>query len=378
MDFLRSKLRIPLKPCLLLIVSFFHFLLRYFRRKIVFWSLFFEQNKNLLVKFFLMKRGRYNRPFLHITAMLVMGIGVGIAPFLTETFPVFSSENSLQTIAFSDGEQSITASENVFQTNVSSKNQDKVITYTVQKGDTLSTIAQKFSSPDNIITTDTVRWANDLTNDDLSVGDELKILPVAGIAHKVQRGDTVYSIAKKYDAEPQAIADFTGNDFVNPETFSLVEGQILVVPGGVKPEDRPAAPRREVYIAHGPIPVAGGGFTWPVYGAVSQFASWYHMALDITSPIGAPLVAAHSGTVTKVSVGTWDGGYGTSVAINNGAGIESQYAHLSGVNVSVGQVVTGGQTVIGWIGMTGRTTGPHVHFEIRKNGFLVNPLAYLQ
>jgi len=320
-----------------------------------------------------MKRGRYNRPFLHLTAMCVMGIGVIIAPFLTNTFPVFSSENTSLELNFPKAEQqSITASEDVFHTNISGTIRDKVVMYSVQKGDTISTIAQKYG-----ISEDTIRWANYLNSDDISVGDELKILPVTGITHKVVRGDTVYTIAKKYNAESQAIADFPLNDFANPETFSLVEGQIITIPDGIKPSEQSSAPKRQVYIAQGPIPVSPGGFTWPLHGEVSQFASWYHMALDITSPVGTPLVAAHNGTVTKVSVGTWDGGYGTSVAVDNGAGIESHYAHLNGVNVSVGQSVTGGKTVVGWIGMTGRTTGPHVHFEIRKNGALMNPMAFL-
>jgi len=82
--------------------------------------------------------------------------------------------------------------------------------------------------------------------------------------------------------------------------------------------------------------------------------------------------------VSGVNTGTWDGGYGTSVWIDNGQGFSSHYAHLGGVNVGVGDSVAAGKTVIGWIGMTGRTTGPHVHFEISKNGALVNPLSYLQ
>jgi murein DD-endopeptidase MepM/ murein hydrolase activator NlpD len=79
-----------------------------------------------------------------------------------------------------------------------------------------------------------------------------------------------------------------------------------------------------------------------------------------------------------MNIGTWDGGYGTNIYISNGDGVVSHYAHMSGVNVSVGQQVVGGRTVIGWIGMTGRTTGPHVHFEMRRGGAIVNPLGYIQ
>lgn len=354
-----------------LLLSFCSFLFFYIQKKVIASFLFFEQQKNVLVKFFIMKRGRYNRPFLHISAMSVMAVGVIVAPFLADTYPIFSSNNSLAN-AVSAQEQSIVVGENVFQTNISDKPRDKIITYTVEKGDTLSIIAQKHG-----VSTDTIRWANDLTDDSLTVGDELKIPPVTGIVHKVSKGDNIYTIAKKYDTEPQKIADFPFNDFANPETFSLVEGQILVVPDGVKPAEQPYF-KRQVYIASGPVSVSSAGFTWPLHGIVSQFASWYHMALDITSPIGTPIVAAQNGRVVKAASGVWDGGYGTNVEIDNGGGFSSLYAHLSSLNVSIGDSVTAGNTVIGWVGMTGRTTGAHVHFEIRRNGVLVNPLSYLQ
>lgn len=354
--------------------KFLEFLTFYMQRKVVRYSYRFEAGKNRIVKFLMMKRGRYNRPFLHVAAMTLIGIGVLIAPYLADTYPVFSPQNSFtQRIAAAEPErQSVIAGEDVFQTAVSQKPRDKIITYTVQTGDTLSSVARKFG-----ITTDTIRWANDMTNDNLAVGDELKILPVTGISHKVGQGDTVYTIAKRYDTDAQKIVDFPFNDFANPETFSLVAGQLVIVPDGIKPSEKPVI-KRQTYIAQGPVPVAGGGFTWPLRGEVSQFFTWYHPGVDITNPIGTPLVASHNGTVTRVNIGTWDGGYGTSVTISNGAGIESHYAHLSGVNVSAGDGVTGGRTVIGWVGMTGRTTGPHVHFEIRQNGGFVNPLNYLQ
>lgn len=307
-----------------------------------------------------------------MTAMVVMAVGVLIAPMIADTFPVFSNSTSKPILAASHGEESIIVGDDVFQTKVSQKPRDEVITYTVQNGDTISTIAEKFG-----VSSDTIKWANDLTSDSLTSGDELKILPVTGIAHKVASGDTVYSIAKKYDANPQAIVDFPFNDFANPETFSLVAGQVIIVPEGVKPSEQPTYVRRQ-YIAAGPAVFSNSGIAWPVSGLVSQFAAWYHMALDITSPVGTPIVASQNGTVEKALAGTWDGGYGTNVMITDGAGTETLYAHMSGLNVGIGDTVVAGKTVIGWVGLTGRTTGAHVHFEIRKNGVLVNPLPYLQ
>jgi len=355
-------------------MDFGSFCMYYAKKKLVISSVRFEKNKNRLVKFFSMKRGRYNRPFLHLTTMGVLGLGVLVAPFLADSFPIFSSKaSSLDLTASAATKQSVLVGEEVFQTAISDKPRDKVLTYTVEKGDNIDNIAKKFG-----ISQDTIRWANDLSGDSLSIGDELKILPVTGIAHKVEAGETIYAIAKKYNTDAQKIADFTFNEFAgNGEGFALVTGQMLIVPDGIKPSEQQVI-KRQVFIADGPIPVATGGFTYPVRGEMSQLYSWYHRGVDIAAPIGTPLVAAHNGTVTEVRVGTYDGGYGTNVYVSNGAGIVSHYAHMSGVNVSVGQQVVGGHSVVGWIGMTGRTTGPHVHFEISKDGVLVNPLAYIQ
>lgn len=361
------------KRYLIELLKFCEFLFFFLKKKVIISSTFFEKNKNILVKLFTIKRGRYNRPFLHISAMAVLGIGVVVSPFLADTFPVFSSNASRALVVSSaSSNQSIIVDENVFQTNISQKPRDKAINYIVEKGDTVSTVARKFD-----ISEDTIRWANDLDNDDIYIGDTLKILPVTGIDYKVVKGDSVYTIAKKLDTDPQKIVDFPFNDFANPETFALVEGQRLIVPDGIKPSEQPFI-KRQIFIAQGPTVFSASGLAWPARGIISQFAVWYHMAIDIASDIGTPIVAAQGGTIASVNLGTWDGGYGTSVWIDHGNGLETHYAHLGGINVNVGDTVVAGKSVLGWIGMTGRTTGPHVHFEIRKNGTLVNPLAYLQ
>jgi murein DD-endopeptidase MepM/ murein hydrolase activator NlpD len=154
---------------------------------------------------------------------------------------------------------------------------------------------------------------------------------------------------------------------------------MLVVPNGIQPAAQPFI-QPQVYIAQGPSSTSfsGSGFTWPVHGVITQFASWYHEALDLAAPYGTPIVAAKSGTVVEANTGGYNYGYGNDVVIDHGGGYKSLYAHMEAVNVSPGQQVVGGSTVIGWIGMTGRTTGPHTHFEIRLNNVTVNPLPYLQ
>lgn len=296
-----------------------------------------------------------------------------VTPFLADTFPLFASNaQSLDKVPSSNsGEQSIAVDTNVFQTQVSSQLRNAIIDYTVERGDTLSTIAQKFGISEN-----TIRWENNLTDDSLTVGDTLKILPVSGIAHKVQSGDTVYSIAKKYATDAQKIVDFPFNDFANPETFTLVVGQILIVPDGIQPAAQPtyAAP---VYVQ---VPAyAGaqsGGWIWPIQGLITQYFSLYHTGLDIAGPAGAPIYAAKAGTIMEASCG-WNYGYGCHVLMDNGGGYSTMYAHMvQQPSVSVGQTVAQGQ-LIGYRGSTGRSTGNHTHFEIRLGGHVVNPLPYL-
>ncbi len=359
------------------LVGFIGFLFYYIHRKIVLFSIRFEKSKNHLVKFFLMKRGRYNRPFLHLITMVALAIGILIAPFIADTYPIFAGKSPAfaQQSSSALTQSTIEVGQDVFETENSQKPRDKVIVYDVEKGDTIETIAKKFD-----ISTDTIKWENDIEDGDvLNIGQELKILPVTGIAHKVQEGDTIYSIAKKYGVGEQGIVDFPFNTFANPETFSLVTGQILIVPGGVEPASQSQyATQQQSYVASGPMPVSSSnGWFFPVSGSITQYPSWYHMALDIAGSIGSPVYAARSGVIEVADMGGWDGGYGNNVWIDSGDGIATHYAHLNGINVSVGQRVVGGQSVIGWRGNTGRSTGPHTHFEVRVNGTLVNPLVYV-
>lgn len=352
--------------------QFLIFVKDYSFQKTIFFSKGFEGYKNNLVKAVLIKRGKRNRMFLHISAMAVLTVGVMISPFLNESNP-FSQTKTTLSYAQGGAEPSYLISENVFNTQRSEKPRDKIITYTVENGDTLSTIAKKFG-----ISSDTIKWENNLKSDTITTGDELKILPVTGIAHKVASGDDIYSIAKKYDANPQAMADFPFNNFADLKTFSLVIGEILIVPEGVKPEEQPTYVRPQRYIAQVvPVPVTGGGMAWPAQGLISQYFAWYHPGIDIAADVGTPIVSSQNGKVTGAYASGWNGGYGIHIIISGDNGIQTLYAHMSGINVSVGDAVAAGKTLIGWIGLTGRTTGPHVHFEVR-NGGNVNPMGYLQ
>jgi murein DD-endopeptidase MepM/ murein hydrolase activator NlpD len=126
-----------------------------------------------------------------------------------------------------------------------------------------------------------------------------------------------------------------------------------------------------------PAAISSSGFIWPVSGPVTSTFGWrwgrMHEGIDIAVPSGTPIRAAASGTV--ISAG-WLGGYGNLIVIDHGGGLATAYAHMSGYAASTGLPVAQGQT-IGYVGSTGHSTGPHLHFEVRVNGFPVDPLSYL-
>ncbi len=352
--------------------EFSRFFYGYNTSKVVAFSRMFEGNKNRMVKNVLIKRGKRNRMFLHISAMGVLSVGITISPLISDSH-LLSSGRADITYA-QEKSESVLAPDDVFHTQESEKPRDEILEYTVQKGDTISTVAKRFG-----IDSDTIRWANDLKNDSITVGDIIKILPVTGIAHKVERGDTVYTIAKKYSSNPQGIVDFPFNDFANPQTFSLVEGQMVIVPDGIAPEEKNNyAPRQPRYVARQGNEAVVGGFSWPVRGTMNQYYSWYHRGVDLGAAVGTPILAATNGTVSQVYTSGWNGGYGVHVIVSGSNGYTSLYAHMSSVNVSPGDTVTAGSSVLGWVGMTGRTTGPHLHFELMGGGGAVDPLAFLR
>ena len=352
--------------------SFATFLYLYSKDKVMFFSNIFEKNKNIVVKSILIKRGKRNRFFLHVSAMAVLSFGVLISPFITEKNPFSENENLLSFAQDITSERQNLDPQDVFQTQLSDKPRSEIITYTVQKGDTVSGIAKKFG-----VSEDTIKWRNNLRGDGITVGDTLEILPVTGVAHKVSSGETIYTIAKKYSSNPQALVDFPFNDFADPQTFSLVIGQTVIVPEGVQPEAAPIYVARRTFVTTGSSTVLGSGFAWPVRGTMNQYYAWYHRAIDIGASVGTPIIAAQSGTVSYAVAGGWNYGYGTHVIISGANGYETLYAHMSGLNVGSGQTVVAGQTVVGWVGLTGRTTGAHLHFEVRSGGGLLNPLSFL-
>ncbi len=334
--------------------------------------LHFEKGKGVLVMALYKQRGKYVRRFMHTGMAGLAGLAMAIAPVVAQEFPG-RSVNPWE-IPAPPAVLSLSAESEEIQTFISDKVRDKVMDYTVREGDTVSTIAEKFG-----ISQDTIRWQNDLkSKESIKVGQVLQILPVTGVVHKVQKGDTVYSIAKKYDSSPQAVVDFPYNTFTNDETFELAIGQTVVIPDGVKPAEilwSPLARVRQVTPDAGTV-VASGSFVWPAQGTITQRFSWYHPGIDIANKAAPDVLAADSGTV--VIAGWPDSqGFGNRVLIDHGNGYKTQYAHLQTVYVVSGQTVKRGDR-IGKMGSTGRSTGTHLDFRVFYNGQPLNPLDILR
>ena len=256
---------------------------------------------------------------------------------------------------------------------------DKINVYTVAPGDTLSEIAEAFD-----VSTNTIRWENDISGQTIAVGDKLNILPVTGVKHIVKSGDTVSKIADKYEAETEDILIF--NDIATG--VGLKKGDIIFVPNGIiKPvvvKTKPTTSHTTPNISS--TPVTSGYYMRPAAGIVtSPYGSrkgGFHPGVDIGNVRGTPIVAAASGVVVQVISGCKEGArscggrYGNHIVIEHPNGTKTRYAHLSKTSVSVGQEVSQGQK-IGALGNTGSSTGPHLHFEIEKeNGSKMRPSVY--
>lgn len=244
---------------------------------------------------------------------------------------------------------------------------DTISVYEVKKGDSLATVAKLFG-----ISKNTIMWANDLKSESLSPGSTLVILPMTGIKHTVKKGDTLLSIAKKYKADAADIGKFNGlsvDDNLNAGDIILVpEGEIAVTVTKKAVSGKIITTSRilDTYSYSAPE----GFFVRPLIGGRKTQGLHGHNGIDFGANIGTPVLASASGRIILAKFGGYNGGYGNMIIIAHDSGIQTVYAHLSRINVSIGQFVTQGQ-FIGAVGNTGRSTGPHLHFEVRgaKNPF---------
>ena len=235
----------------------------------------------------------------------------------------------------------------------------EISVYTVRSGDTLSHIAEMYG-----VTANTILWANDLPRaTSIKEGQTLIILPIAGVQHVVKKGDTLSALAKKYDGNKEEIITYNQLG----EDGDLIIGSTIVIPGGAihtAPVKSSASPTRTT---------GGSGGTWlvhPAPGTVKTQGLHGYNAVDFAAGIGTTVRAAAAGEVIVSKSSGWNGGYGQYIVVRHSNGAQTLYAHLSRNDVGVGAYVAQGET-IGAMGNTGRSTGPHLHFEVRgaKNTF---------
>ncbi len=333
----------------------------YSRSKAAAFIHFLDVSKDKVVSTLMWRRGLIFRPATHGGVMVLAGIAIVAGGLFTKG----------QIVA-----QDLTASESVLKvTNTpttivpTNRPRSEVLSYKVASGDTLSGLANKFN-----VSVETIKWANNLGDSDtLAPNQTLNIPPVTGVVITVKKGDTLDSVAKTYSADKQTIADFPFNYL--DESFALKVGQPLYIPNGVMP----LPPSAKVVVPSRALQynfVAGSGFlSWPVPAMISQYFSWFHPALDLDSPYGTPIYAAHAGTIIDAKKQTYSFGWYCIESFGDGWTIA--YAHMSAQYCYVGENVAQGQ-LLGLIGATGYATGPHLHFEVRQNGNPVNPLSLLR
>ena len=254
----------------------------------------------------------------------------------------------------------------LLETTVILRPRDEIFAYEVRGNDTLVAIADRFR-----ITLDTLLWANDIATDHhLSLGDKLRIPPIDGVIYMVTRGDVLYEVAETYQSNPVSIAEYNRIGL----STTLVPGMELIIPHGILPEVMRKS-SGETQLSQREQPVAAfGEFRWPTQGTITQYFHFRHLGLDIGNRTGTAIVAADAGQV--VAAGWSPIGYGNRVVINHGNGWVTTYNHLSTFAVTVGDFVKAGE-VIGKMGNTGYSSGPHLHFEALYRNRFRDPLALL-
>jgi murein DD-endopeptidase MepM/ murein hydrolase activator NlpD len=240
-------------------------------------------------------------------------------------------------------------------------------TYTLSATDTLWTIANYYG-----LTAESIAFANRISDPyHLQLGRQIVIPPSNGALYTVADGDTIESVAARFKVDPAVIKDYN-RLWLEPQNFAA--GAPIFVQNAVLPT-LPLPPEANASVItrpaiSAPAAKAGGYLAWPVNGVITQYMWAGHTGVDIAAPYGSGLAASVNGVISQngwVAVG------GLHICVQSG-NLEECYYHLSAAYLPVGTPVSAGQ-IVAAIGLTGVTTGPHVHWETKIDGHFVNPLA---
>jgi murein DD-endopeptidase MepM/ murein hydrolase activator NlpD len=307
------------------------------------------------------------------TAVLVLALPYTAAMSArAEASPTDGATGSFAAVPGDDLARAQTAARGVIAgtrspTTVAAQESRQVVVRTIAKDDTLSSMANYYD-----LSLETVAYANGISEEDqvLSIGHELLIPPGEGALYKVKDGDTVEDVAGRFEVDPAVIMSYNRMYF-EPEHFAV--GRMIFVPGAALPAlKRTERPKSIATPSNAQLPARTGRLGWPVKGVITQYFWWGHTGVDIAAPYGTGIGASDDGIVVAtgpVAVG------GLRVCVQHSGGLQTCYYHTSAVYVSPGQTVSRGQ-LIAAIGLTGVTTGPHVHWELKVNGVPQDPLAY--
>lgn len=252
-------------------------------------------------------------------------------------------------------------------TTVAAQEARKVVVRSIVKDDTLSSMANYYD-----LSLETIAYANGISQEDeiLSIGRELLIPPGEGALYTVKDGDTVEDVAARFKVDPAVIMSYN-RVYFEPEHFAV--GHMIFVPGAALPVLRRTERSKSIATpSNASLPARTGRLGWPVKGVITQYYWWGHTAVDIAAPYGTGIGASDDGIVVATG---WVPVGGLRVCVQHAGGLQTCYYHTGALFVTPGQTVTRGQ-LIASIGMTGVTTGPHVHWELKVSGAFQDPLAF--
>lgn len=239
------------------------------------------------------------------------------------------------------------------QKSIGAFDNSQIITYVVRTGDTLPQIAAAFD-----VSVKTIQIANDLQTTTIKEGQRLLILPISGIQHEVTRGDSLIALAKAYKVDVSEIAQYNRLE----EDSKLVMGDVLFIPSDQIPAS--LSSKTSASSNTSTLKNSSGYLTKPMASYRRTQGIHGHNGVDLAAPVGTSIVASASGEVILARSGGWNGGYGNYIVIQHPNGMQTLYAHATQLFVTEGQYVTQGQR-IATVGLTGKTTGAHLHFEVR-------------